>query len=226
MSLGIIIDCSAVMIGAVLGSIFKTKLPENYHKYLPPIFGICSIAIAINSIIGAVDMTAVVLAILIGYCIGELLKLEENVKALFAKVFSKIPVKGDFDMEMFITVVALFSTSGFSWYAVLTESIAGNSEILITKSVLDFFTALLFGAVLGKRVALIPIFQIVVLSVVFLLGKVVSPYTTQEMFLNLSACGGILTFAAGLRVAKIKSIPLMNLVPALIIVMPITFLIT
>ena len=43
---------------------------------------------------------------------------------------------------------------------------------------------------------------------------------TPDMFFDFSACGGILTFAAGMRVAKIKSIPLINLIPALVLVMP------
>ena len=44
------------------------------------------------------------------------------------------------------------------------------------------------------------------------------------MFADLSACGGILTMAAGFRVAKIKSAPLVDLMPALILVMPFSAL--
>ncbi len=42
---------------------------------------------------------------------------------------------------------------------------------------------------------------------------------TLAMFADLSACGGILTMAAGFRVSKIKSVPLVDLMPALILVM-------
>ena len=44
------------------------------------------------------------------------------------------------------------------------------------------------------------------------------------MFADLSACGGILTMAAGVRVSKIKSVPLVDLMPALILVMPFSAL--
>ena len=43
---------------------------------------------------------------------------------------------------------------------------------------------------------------------------------TPAMFADFSACGGILTIAAGFRVSKIKSVPLVDLMPALILVMP------
>ena len=44
------------------------------------------------------------------------------------------------------------------------------------------------------------------------------------MFANLFACGGILTMAAGFRVSRIKSGPLVDLMPALILVMPFSML--
>ena len=47
---------------------------------------------------------------------------------------------------------------------------------------------------------------------------------TLGMFADLSACGGILTLAAGMRVAKIKSVPLINLIPSLILIMPLSAL--
>ena len=38
------------------------------------------------------------------------------------------------------------------------------------------------------------------------------------------ACGGVLTMSAGFRVSKIKSVPLVDLMPALILVMPFSAL--
>lgn len=35
---------------------------------------------------------------------------------------------------------------------------------------------------------------------------------------NLSATGGILTLATGFRVAKIKSVPILNMIPALVLI--------
>lgn len=44
------------------------------------------------------------------------------------------------------------------------------------------------------------------------------------MLANLSVCGGILTMTAGFRVSYIKSVPLVDLMPALILVMPFSML--
>ena len=96
-------------------------LPETLKEHLPTMFGLCSIAIGVNSVIKASGMTAVVLAILL---------------------------------------------------------------------------------------------------LVFEAGKLLAGVLTPTMFADLSACGGILTMAAGFRVSRIKSVPLVDLMPALILVMP------
>lgn len=121
MPIGVFTNCGAVLLGGLLGTFLGKVLPETLKEHLPTMFGLCSIAIGVNSVIKASGMTAVVLAILL----------------------------------------------------------------------------LVFGA-----------------------GKLLAGVLTPTMFADLSACGGILTIAAGFRVSRIKSVPLVDLMPALILVMP------
>jgi len=90
--------------------------------------------------------------------------------------------------------------------------------------VLDFFTAMIFASTLGAAICAIPIPQVIILFIVFGAGKLLAGVLTPAMFADLSACGGILTMAAGFRVSKIKSVPLVDLMPALILVMPFSLL--
>lgn len=121
MPIGVFTNCGAVLLGGLLGTFLGKVLPETLKEHLPTMFGLCSIAIGVNSVIKASGMTAVVLAILL----------------------------------------------------------------------------LVFGA-----------------------GKLLAGVLTPTMFADLSACGGILTMTAGFRVSRIKSVPLVDLMPALILVMP------
>ena len=125
MPIGVFTNCGAVLLGGLLGTFLGKVLPETLKEHLPTMFGLCSIAIGVNSVIKASGMTAVVLAILL----------------------------------------------------------------------------LVFGA-----------------------GKLLAGVLTPTMFADLSACGGILTMAAGFRVSRIKSVPLVELMPALILVMPFSLL--
>lgn len=125
MPIGVFTNCGAVLLGGLLGTFLGKVLPETLKEHLPTMFGLCSIAIGVNSVIKASGMTAVVLAILL----------------------------------------------------------------------------LVFGA-----------------------GKLLAGVLTPTMFVDLSACGGVLTMAAGFRVSRIKSVPLVDLMPALILVMPFSLL--
>lgn len=125
MPIGVFTNCGAVLLGGLLGTFLSKVLPETLKEHLPTMFGLCSIAIGVNSVIKASGMTAVVLAILV----------------------------------------------------------------------------LVFGA-----------------------GKPLAGVLTPTMFADLSACGGVLTMAAGFRVSRIKSVPLVDLMPALILVMPFSLL--
>ena len=57
-------------------------------------------------------------------------------------------------MEFYLTAVALFCCSGFGWYSTLTEGITGDPSLLMSKAVLDGFTAMIFASTLGQPSAL------------------------------------------------------------------------
>ena len=225
MPIGVLSNCGAVLLGGILGTGLGKVLPEGLKEHLPSLFGFCSIAIGVNSIIKASGMTAVVLAILVGFIIGHLLHLEQWTSKFFHKLVKALHLGGDdIDMEFYITAVALFCCSGFGWYSTLTEGITGDPTLLMSKAVLDCFTAMIFASSLGKAVCAIPLPQVVILLLVFGAGKLLAGVLTPTMFADLSACGGILTMAAGFRVSKIKSVPLVDLMPALILVMPFSMI--
>ena len=205
MPIGVLTNCAAVLFGGLLGTGLGKILPQNLKDNLPTLFGYCSIAIGINSIIKASGMTAVVLAILVGFTIGHSLHLEHWTSKFFHKLVKALHLGDEhIDMEFYITAVALFCCSGFGWYSTLT--------------------AMIFASTLGAAICAIPIPQVIILFIVFGAGKLLAGVLTPAMFADLSACGGILTMAAGFRVSKIKSVPLVDLMPALILVMPFSLL--
>lgn len=225
MPIGLITNCLAVFVGGLLGTSLKKVLSEKLKTDLPAMFGLCAIGVGINSIIKASGMTAVVLAILVGFTIGSLLKLEQRTQRFFAWFVHTLHLGGkDIDMDLYITVVALFCCSGFGWYGALTEGITGDPSLLFSKAVLDGFTALIFACSLGLALCVIAIPQLVIMLAVFAAGWALAPVLTPTMFADLSACGGLLTFAAGLRVAKIKAVPVVDMMPALILIMPFSAL--
>lgn len=223
MPIGVFVDCLAVLAGGLAGTFLLKNMTEDLKRNLQILFGFCSLAIGINSIVKVSGMTAVVLAVLAGYFIGHLLDLEGKSVRFFGWLVKTTRLGGrKVDMEMYITVVALFCCSGFGWYGTLIEGISSDASILFAKSVLDFCTAAVFAASLGAAVSIIALPQLVVLLAVFAVGRLAGGGISATMLADLTACGGILTVAAAMRIAKIKSLPLVNLLPALILIVPLS----
>jgi uncharacterized membrane protein YqgA involved in biofilm formation len=170
----------------------------------------------------------VIMAVICGFVIGELLHLNVLVANVFSKLLKKLPfsIEGNHDeyMELYLLVVLMFSMSGMGLFGALSEGMSGDSSVLVSKSVLDFFTAVLFGAALGYAQTLICVPQFIILMCCFFLAKAIVPYINETMILDFKACGGVITMITGLTVAKIFKVQAINLVPALILVMPLVAL--
>lgn len=68
----------------------------------------------------------------------------------------------------------------------------------------------------------IPTYFLAVLLAMIGVGKVIAPIISPTMLMDFTACGRILTLAAGLRVAGIKNTAITNLIPALALVIPLS----
>lgn len=226
MPVGVCADAGAVLLGALIGCGMGRRIPERLRHELNILLGFCSMAIGIHSIIKASSMAPVVFAVLLGSALGFALKLEKRVSALIGSLLEKLPKisGGDFPIEQYITVITLFCASGFGIYGTFLEAMSGDHSVLLAKAALDMMTATVFAIHLRFAVAVVPAPMLASLLLMFCVGRCIAPCVTSEMLMNFTACGGILTLAAGMRVSGIKNAAIMDMVPALIVVMPFTML--
>ena len=222
MPIGITTDVCATLAGAVVGVLIGSKLPEYIKTALNNILGMAAITMGIVLIMRQNTLSAVVLSVILGCIIGEVIHLEGLVNKGVTNVVESL-LKGTNADEAFLiqvsAVVILFCFGGTGWYGALNEGLTGDGSILITKSILDCVTAMIFGSLLGKIVPLLCIPQAIVYTCLFLVSGLVQPFITPEMIADFSSAGGVITLCAGLRLTGIKrDIKVLNLLPALILV--------
>ena len=228
MPIGLIINVLALLIGGLLGGVLGKKISPDLKNSLNNIFGFCAIAIGISLVVKMHALSAVVLAVVLGTILGEALKIEDRLNGLVQKTAPKL-LKGknadDAFVNTFCAVAIIFCCSGTGWYGVLTEGFSGDASILLTKSILDFFTANIFAAVLGNMVATLAIPQLIVYIVLFSISRLMLPLVSDTMLADFSAVGGVIELATGMRIAGIKKdTKVVNVVPAMILVFPISAL--
>ena len=232
MPIGVIINTVAIFLGGIAGALLGNKLPEKYKEQLNLIFGLCSMGMGISSIVLMKYMPAVVFALIIGTIVGLVFNLGDKVYELCSKlqkVMIRIVPKKETNISeteflaTLITVIVLFCSSGMGIYGSLSEGMTGDSSLLITKSILDFFTAAIFACNLGYIVSLIAVPQFVIFTTLFLSASFIVPLTTPNMIADFKACGGFLMLAAGFRILKLKMFPVVDMIPAMILVMPFSW---
>lgn len=231
MPIGPIINGLAIILGGFLGAFFQNKIPNRLCKVMPLTFGVASMGMGVNSIIKIDSLPPVILSLLIGSAIGEIIKLEKGIEWCVNKV--RTPMEWFFFkdrsrnvnedvMEKFIAIVVLFCTSGTGIFGALNEGITGEASLLISKAFLDLFTAAIFATTLGYLVMTIAIPQFLVMITLFFSAGTILPLTEPYMINDFSAVGGLIMLATGFRISGIKSFPIGNMLPALIIAMPIS----
>lgn len=233
MPIGVIINALSVAIGGIVGALVGHKLSGDFKTNINMIFGCCSMAMGISTIVLMQNMPAVVFSVIIGTAIGLAFHLGEKINKAGAgmqRIISKF-VKTDYSkipeeefMSTLITVIVLFCASGTGIYGAIVAGMSGDHSILIAKSILDLFTAMIFACTLGAVVSIIAIPQFVIFLILFLCAGLIYPLTTPTMIADFKACGGFLMLATGFRMIKVKMFPTADMIPAMILVFPMSMI--
>lgn len=230
----IIINVSAVILGGIAGALLGPKLPKDLRTTLNLIFGACSMTMGISYIVKLQTLPALMLAIIVGTAVGHLVHLESGISGVAAKLQGPVSAlvrsepSGDMSedewMSRYIAAVVLFCASGTGIFGALQFGLNGDQSILISKAILDFFTAAIFAADLGFMTPLIGIPQAVIMAVLFVLAGVIMPLTNEVMMGDFRACGGVLMLCTGFRICGIKCFPIANMLPAMVLIMPFSWM--
>lgn len=233
MPIGVICNVLAVVIGGVIGAAFGDKISPGYKEGLNMVFGVSAMGMGISSIVLMENMPAVIFAVILGTSLGLVIHLGDKINAaggIMQKAVSKIIKNRNTELSeedfraTLITVIVLFCASGTGIYGSIVSGMTGDHSILIAKSVLDVFTALIFACSLGMVVSLIAVPQLVIFLLMFFCAGWIFPLTTPAMINDFKACGGFIMLATGFRIIKVKMFPVADMIPAMILVMPISWL--
>lgn len=221
MPIGVIIDAAAVLLGGLCGALIKGKISQTFAGQLNLVFGVCSMAMGISSICLMKHMPVVVFSLILGSAAGLLFGLGHRINSAVQRfIYSQDPERS----QLLVTAIVLFCASGTGIYGSIAEGFTGDHSILIAKAILDFFTAAIFACSLGTVVSVIALPQFCIFLALYLLSGEIYPLTTADMINDFKACGGVIMLATGFRMANIRSFPVADMTPAMVLILPVSFL--
>jgi uncharacterized membrane protein YqgA involved in biofilm formation len=225
MPIGILVNIGVVVVGGIVGALLRNVISLHIKDTAFTLFGLGALMLGISSVVLFDDVTIVVLALVLGGLFGEWLKIEDRIRGLLNKAVSLLHEQAsDEVITDLVLAIAIFCFSGTAIYGSLLEGLSGDPQVLLTKSILDFFTAIIFAAMVGYSISLIAIPQSIVLFSLFGLATLLSPIMTDSILLNFRAFGGIVIIALVLNVLKIKKIKILNLLPGFVFVILFSYI--
>ena len=223
MPTGVLCNALAVALGGIAGALGGRHLSEDFRRKLNLVFGICSIGIGISSVVRMQNRPAVILALILGTAAGIAIHLGTGIERAGRKLAGLFPGEGNGgDQALLVTAVVLFCASGTGIYGSIVSGISGDHSILIAKSFLDFFTAMIFACSLGMAAAAIAVPQMIIFLALFFCAGFLYPLTTPAMTDDFKACGGLIMIATGLRIAGVRDFPIAEMIPAMLLVWPLS----
>lgn len=232
---GTALNIATILIGSTIGIFIGERLKEKTRSLITDVLGLVTILGAAGAIIplfksGYLDAMPngwctmpILLALIVGGVIGSAIGLEEKVENLGEFLRRKFKAKEGSFVEGFLDSSLLFAIGPLAILGSISDGMSNGIDQLVLKSVLDGFASMAFASSLGWGVAAsaipVGIYQGLWTVVGLLLGNIMSDYQVDAM----TIVGGLLLLGIGLRLLKIKNLPVGNLLPALFLA-PLTAL--
>jgi uncharacterized protein len=224
---GTLINAATVLVGTVIGTVLGDRLPERIRETVMHALGLFTLAVGVAEALSAfqgplADFTrasAVVVlgSVLVGGIIGELLHIEAGLAGLGERLRQRFGGSQARFTEGFVVASLVFCVGPLTVLGSIQDGLRGDYQLLAIKSVLDGFAALAFSSVLGWGVGFAVITILVYQGALSLGASAVAGAFSPAMIGALTATGGLLILAIGLRLLEVKQIRVGNLLPALVL---------
>ena len=121
-----------------------------------------------------------------------------------------------------MTASLIFVIGSMAIIGALDSGLRNDHDVLITKGIIDGFTAIILASTLGLGVLLSAVPVFVYQGFIALFAGVISAYVpvaALDMFIKeMTATGGVMIMAIGLNIAGLTKIRAANLLPGILVV--------
>lgn len=216
--LGVIINVITVIIGSLVGMVFKKCIPEKVNNAVMSGLGLCIVYIGITGALSGENVLILIASIVLGAIVGTLLGIDNLVNSLALSVEKKFKKegKGVSLAEGFVTATLLFCVGAMTVTGSFQAGLAHDNSVLVTKAMLDMVSSIMLSSTLGIGVMLSAVSVFVIQGGLVLLSGLVAPYLSSGAINEMTCAGSILIIMIGLNMMGITKIKVADFLPAIL----------
>lgn len=215
---GTLINVATVIFGSIIGLGFRSKLPEPIIKSVFQALGLFTLFLGIKMGLEGKDLLIIVFSLVIGTILGQAWNVSKRLERLSDYLKAKFKTKNERFTEGLITAFLLYCVGSMATLGPIEEGLTGYSDLLMTKSIMDGFSSIALSAAMGIGVVFSIFPMLLYQGTLTVLAVYISDYIPQEAIDNMTAIGGVLLLGIGINILEIKKLEVVNMLPALFLV--------
>lgn len=213
---GTIVNTLAIIVGSLLGMVFRKGIPDTYKKTVIQAIGLAVLLVGLRAALRSDALLVVIISMAVGGVIGEWLGIEDRLDRLGKWFEGRFSGNGGGDVaKAFVTASLVYCVGSMAIVGSLESGLAGNHQTLYAKSLLDGITAIIFTASFGIGVILSAGAVFLYQGAITLSAVLIKPYLMPMVVDQMSAVGGLLIMGIGVNLLEIQKIRIGNMLPAI-----------
>jgi uncharacterized protein len=219
---GTLVNTAAVLAGTLVGLAVGSRLPGGVQERVMMGLGLVTLVLGIDNALEWRETSPLVVmgGVLLGGIAGEALAIERRLEALGDAIQARVARRGESRVsEAFVTASLLFCVGPLTVVGSIQDGLSGDTDALLTKSLLDGFASIAFAATLGWGVALAAGTVLVVQGAISLAAGPFDAVLGEgtPALAALTSAGGILIVGISLKLLGLRDVRVGNFLPALVL---------
>lgn len=217
--LGVLVNTGAVILGSLLGLLFRKGIPQRVSSAVMIGLGLCAVYIGIDGALEGENVLIVIASMVLGGIVGTLLDIDGGINRLGKWVETRFQHhEGDnaSAAQGFVTASLLFCAGAMTINGAIEAGIQGDDTIFFTKATLDFFSSIMLSAGLGIGVMLSAAFVLVFQGLLVLLAGVIAPVLTPFAVAEMTCTGSLIMIAIGTNLMGVSKIKVADYLPGIL----------
>ena len=209
-----------VTVGSLIGLWLQQLFPQNVQSIIFQAIGLGTLVIGIQMALKVPNgyLLVFIFSLILGGVVGELMRLDMLLEAWGESMKQLFNVEDSRFTEGLITAFLLFCIGSMTIVGAIEEGLQGKRELLYIKSTLDGISSIAFASTYGIGVLFSIIPMLILQGGVTVLARQMQRFFTPVLIAQLTAVGGVLIIAIGIRILNLGEINVENLLPSLLVV--------
>jgi len=227
---GTLVNTGAIILGSAIGLAIHSRLSPKIVNIVFQGIGLITITIGISMSLKTENLILAVVSIVIGSVIGQLIDLDKYIRRLSDylqtknKKASRQNNTGQSKFtEGFVTASMLFCVGSMAILGAIEDGMGNEPNLLLTKSVMDGICSIALASSFGICIMFSSVPVLIYQGSLTLFAAFIMRYMNEYMAANMTGVGGILLIGLGITILKIKEINVTNMLPALVIIVILSY---